>query len=346
MQSLIVPERLKAGDKVATVSLSWGGAGDTDLRWRYETGKRRLEEVFGLEVVEMPTTLAGSEYVYQNPEERAKDFMEAFKDRSIRAIFSCIGGDDSIRMLPYIDFDVIHKNPKIFLGYSDSTIAHFICRKAGIRSYYGPSILAEFAENVEIFPYTLNSIVETLFEPKLLGVVDASSEWTGEIIPWEEDKKQQKKQMKPNLGYELLQGEGIVTGPLIGGCMDVLEMMKGTCIWPELSEFEGAVLFFETSEDIPSPEFICYWLRNYGAAGILHKINGILWGKPYQEIYHEEYKEVIHKVIYEELGLTKLPILYNATFGHNEPMMVLPYGAMARIDCSEKTFELLEPGTK
>lgn len=346
MQTLIVPEHLKPGDKVATVSLSWGGAGDENLRWRYETGKQRLEEIFGLEVVEMPTTLAGSDYVYRHPQERAKDFMEAFRDPSIRAIFSCIGGDDSIRMLPYIDFDIIHKNPKIFLGYSDSTIAHFICRKAGIRSYYGPSILAEFAENIEIFPYTQNSIVNTLFETKQLGVINCSSEWTDERIAWEEAKKNQRKQMKANQGYELLQGEGIVSGPLIGGCMDVIEFVKGTCLWPELSEFEGAILFLETSEETPSPEYICYWLRNYGAAGILNKIHGILWAKPYQAIYYEEYKEVIHKVIYEELGLRKLPILYNATFGHNEPMMVLPYGAMARINCSEKTFEVLEPGTR
>lgn len=346
MQTLIVPQHLKAGDKVATVSLSWGGAGDENLRWRYEIGKKRLQEEFGLEVVEMPTTLAGTEYVYKHPEQRAKDFMGAFEDSSIRAIFSCIGGDDSIRMLPYIDFDVIRKNPKIFLGYSDSTVAHFICRKAGIRSYYGPSILAEFAENIEIFPYTRKSIKDTLFEPKLLGVVDACSEWTGEIIPWEESKKSQRKQMQANLGYELLQGEGIVSGPLIGGCIDVLEFMKGTCLWPEPTEFDGAILFFETSEETPSPDNIRYWLRNYGALGILHKVKGILWGKPYQETYYEDYKEVIHNVIYEELGLTKLPILYNATFGHNEPMMVLPYGAMARIDCGQKTFELLEAGTR
>ena len=60
--NLIKPKRLKPGDKVATISLSWGGAGDTDILWRYEIGKKRLEEEFGLEVVEMPHTLSGTEY--------------------------------------------------------------------------------------------------------------------------------------------------------------------------------------------------------------------------------------------------------------------------------------------
>lgn len=62
MLNLVKPQRLKLGDKVATVSLSWGGAGDIDLLWRYNVGKKRLEEEFGLEVVEMPNTLKGSDY--------------------------------------------------------------------------------------------------------------------------------------------------------------------------------------------------------------------------------------------------------------------------------------------
>jgi muramoyltetrapeptide carboxypeptidase LdcA involved in peptidoglycan recycling len=56
--------------------------------------------------------------------------MDALKDPSIKAIISSIGGEESIRLLPYIDFDVIKNNPKIFMGYSDSTITHFMFRKA------------------------------------------------------------------------------------------------------------------------------------------------------------------------------------------------------------------------
>ena len=64
----------------------------------------------------------------------------------IDGIVSTIGGDDSIRLLPYIDPNVIRNNPKVFMGYSDATV-HGFCRRAGLVSFYGPSIMAGFAES-------------------------------------------------------------------------------------------------------------------------------------------------------------------------------------------------------
>ncbi len=345
MLALNKPEKLKRGDRVATVSLSWGGAGDDGLRWRYELGKRRLVEQFGLEVVEMPHTLAGAAHVYNHPEKRAEDLMRAFADPSIKAVFSCIGGDDSVRMLPYINFDVIAKNPKIFMGYSDSTITHFICLKAGVSSIYGPSILAEFAENIKMFDYTAESLIKTLFQAEPLGLIPAADQWTGERIEWTEDNKNTAKKLLPNPGYEWLQGEGTVQGPLIGGCIEVMEMIKGTALWPDMHQFDGAVLFFETSEDMPEPDYIKYWLRNYGSQGILQKASAMLFAKPYQGKYYDEYKDVIIKVL-SELGLGKLPVVYNMTFGHNQPMFCIPYGAMAKVECDNKTFSILEPAVR
>ena len=83
---LIKPKRLQAGDIVATVSPSWGGAGDPEIRWRYDQGVKRLEEVFGLTVVPMPNSLKGCEFIYNNPEARAEDLMTAFKDTRVKAI--------------------------------------------------------------------------------------------------------------------------------------------------------------------------------------------------------------------------------------------------------------------
>ena len=135
---MIKAEKLDRGDKVAVVSLSWGGAGDEKFRDRYEIGKKRVEELFGLNVIEMPNSLKGSEYLDKHPEARAEDLMNAFKNKEIKAIFSNIGGDDTLRLLPYIDFDVIKNNPKIFMGYSDTTVNHFMCYKACLL-YTSPS---------------------------------------------------------------------------------------------------------------------------------------------------------------------------------------------------------------
>ena len=340
------PNMLKPGDKVATISLSWGGAGDDDIRWRYEIGKKRLQDEFGLEVIEMPNTLKGTEYLYNHPEKRAEDLMMAFKDSSIKAIFSCIGGYESVRILPYIDYEIIKNNPKVFIGYSDSTVTHFICLKAGISSFYGPSILAEFAENVSMFDYTKYWINKTLFNDVFLGEIQSSPIWTSEYLPWTEENKLIKRSVKNNDGYELLQGKGIVEGQLIGGCIEVLEMIKGTELWPRIEEFENSILFFETSEEKPEPKHLEYWLRNYGTMGILQKVNGIIFGKPYDNLYYEEYKNVILKVVREELKLENLPILYNMNFGHTAPMFTIPYGAMAEIDCDLHTFSIMESGVK
>ena len=151
---MIKPARLKKGDKVAIVSLSSGIAGDTLFYHRYELGKKRLEDNFGLNVITMPNALLGSEELYLHPELRAKDLMDAFKDKEIKAIFCNLGGDDTVRLLPYIDYEIIKNNPKIFMGYSDTTINHFMLQKAGIVSYYGPCVMAELAENVEMHKYT------------------------------------------------------------------------------------------------------------------------------------------------------------------------------------------------
>jgi muramoyltetrapeptide carboxypeptidase LdcA involved in peptidoglycan recycling len=290
----------------------------------------------------MPNTLKGSEYLYQHPEERAKDLMDAFAKPDIKGIFSCIGGDESIRMLPYIDFNIIRENPKVFLGYSDTTVAHFMCMKAGISSFYGASILAEFAENIRIFEYTEKYIHKVLFSTEPIGEVKAAPEWTGERLEWTQENKSVAKFMQKNNEYEFLQGVGKVQGHLIGGCMEVMEMIKGTVLW-DAKNFNGSILFFETSEDMPEPNLVKYWLRNYGAQGILNKVKGIIWGKPYQGKYYEEYKAVI-KTVMKEFGVEHLPLVYNMTFGHNEPMMCLPYGAIAEIDCDNRGFSILESG--
>lgn len=341
--NLIKPRKLNKGDKVATVSLSWGGAGDEDILWRYNRGKERLENLFGLKVVEMTNTLKGSEFIYSNPQKRAEDLMNAFEDKSIKAIFSCIGGDESIRMLPYIDFEVIKNNPKIFIGYSDTTITHLICLKAGVSSFYGASVLNEFAENVKMHDYTVKYIHKVLFNNETIGRIESSKYWTSEYLPWIEENKFTERNLLENTEYELLQGKGTVQGRLIGGCIEVLEMAKQTFIWPEENSWKNTILFIETSEDMPEPQYVEYWLRNYGSQGILNKIKGIIWGKPYDNKYYEEYKSAIYKVL-NELGLNELPVLYNMNFGHTQPMIVLPYGAMAEIDCHEKSFSILECG--
>ncbi|MFC4559040.1 S66 peptidase family protein [Virgibacillus kekensis] len=340
---LIKPEKLQPGDKVATISPSWGGAGDPELKWRYEQAIQRLKKVFELEVVPMPNSLKGTDFVYENPKARAEDLMNAFQDKSIKGIIANIGGDDSIRLLPYIDFGVIRSNPKIFMGFSDVTIPHLFCLKAGVTSFYGPAIMTDFAENVKMDPYTVEMVKRSLFSNSAIGEIPPAKKWTSERLEWTEENKDKQRPMHENLGYEILQGNGVVRGRLMGGCIEVLEFAKSTDIWPENKHWKDSILFFETSEEKPEPALLTYWLRNYAAQGILHKAKGIVVGKPKDEQYYEEYKESIRQVMYE-YKLESLPILYNLNFGHTEPKCVFPYGVMAEINCDRESFSIIESG--
>ena len=342
---MIKPKLLKKGDKIAVVSLSWGGLGDEDLIHKYYIAKERLENNFGLEVVAMPNALKGSEFVYNHPELRAKDLMNAFKDETIKGVFCAIGGDDSIRLLPYIDYEVIKNNPKIFMGYSDTTISHFMLNKAGVVSYYGPSVMCEFGEYVKMFDYTKEAVENILFKDTENYYVKSSEYWSNDHVSWDEDNINiQKKLIREEHGYEVLSGTGKATGQLLGGCIDVFPMMLETEIWPKVDEWKNKILLIETSEEKMPPNYLLYYLRNLGVQGILNNINGIIVGKPIGETYYEEYKEIYLKVL-KEFDCEDLPIIYNVNIGHAFGTGLLPLGINYEIDLDAKTIRFLESAT-
>lgn len=344
---MIKPKRLQKGDKVAIVSLSRGMLGEEIFIHKYELAKKRLEE-YGLEAIAMPNALKGVDYLYEHPEARAQDLMDAFRDRSIKAIFNAIGGDDTIRLLPYIDFDVIKNNPKIFTGMSDTTTNHFMMYKAGLVSYYGLSVMGNIAEYVSINEYTKDALEKTLFEPQPTFDIPCSDfcSYDKDKIWWKEENMNQATPRFPNTGYEILQGEGKATGELLGGCIDVFPELLGTSLWPTLEEWKGKLLLLETSE-VDMDEMVFSWfLRNFHAQGILNVISGIVVGKPAFEEKLEKYKAVLKQVVGFEAKRPDLPILYNVNVGHAYPIGVFPLGVKYEIDCENKKFTLLEPATE
>jgi muramoyltetrapeptide carboxypeptidase LdcA involved in peptidoglycan recycling len=337
---------LKKGNTVAIVSLSWGGLGDESLIHKYYIAKERLERDFGLNVITMPNALKGSEFVYNHPELRAKDLMDALKDDDIDAIFCAIGGSDSIRILPYIDYDVIKNNPKIFMGYSDTTVSHFIFNRAGVVSFYGPAIMSEFGEYVKMFDYTKDAVNNILFKDTTHYEIKSSPYWSKDYVAWKEDNMSvQKKLDKEEHGYEVLSGLGKITGELLGGCIDVFPMINGTCIWPNRDEWKDKIMLLETSDEKMSPDYLLLYMRNLGAQGILNNIKGIIVGKPQDEKYYEEYKEVYLKVL-KEFKCENLPIIYNINIGHAFGTGILPLGIKYEVDLDNKTIKLLESATK
>lgn len=345
---MIKPPQLLPGDTVATISLSWGGPGT--YPHRYEAGKRQLQEAFGVQVVETHYALRDADWLYRNPQARAEDFNEAFADPSIQGIISTIGGEESIRLLPYIDLDIISANPKVFMGYSDTTISHFACLRAGVVSFYGPAIMAGFGENGGLLPYMEESVRRTLFQAEPIGLVQPNTAgWTVEMLSWATPALQnQRRTLQPSTGWRWLQGRGVARGPLIGGCIEVLDWLRGTAFWPSPETWHNALLFLETSEEAPSPEAVQRMVRCLAAVGVLEQAGAILFGRPGGNIsaeQHVAYDAMLRQTVANEYGLADLPIITNMDFGHTDPIMVLPYGVEAEIECNQQTFRILESAT-
>ena len=144
------PNNLKKGNNVAIISSSRGTIGEKFARHEVELGIKRMKE-FNLNPIFMPNSLKGIKYLSDHPEKRAEDFKNAFEDKNIHAVFTAIGGVDTYKIIPYLVNDEIfmnsiRNNVKIFTGYGDATINHFMLFKCGIVSFYGPNLLCDFAE--------------------------------------------------------------------------------------------------------------------------------------------------------------------------------------------------------
>jgi muramoyltetrapeptide carboxypeptidase LdcA involved in peptidoglycan recycling len=340
---LIKPPSLKPGDVVATISLSSGFAGA--VPHRYAAGKTQLEQTFGLRVVEAPNSQRDADFIYRNPQARVDDLHWALTNDDVAGIVSNIGGSESVRLLPLLDFDLISRHPKVFMGFSDTTVQLMAHLHAGVVAFHGPSLLTDLAENCGIHPYTEDAIRRVLFSAEPAGRMTPSPEWTEHYLDWGDPENQSKRRIfAPNPGWTWVQGEGpAMTGPLIGGCVEVLEFLKGTEWWPSADRWKGAVLYLETSEQVPSPSRVEYWLRNYGSQGILASVSAILLGRPYQYplVTKLQLFDAAQKVL-AEFDREDLPVVADLDFGHTSPQFVLPNGCSVRVDPSRETIELVE----
>lgn len=338
MKEFIKPERLRPGDTVATISISGGRAGDADMLWRYELGKKRLEDIFGLRVIETPHALMGSEYLYSHPEDRVADLHWALENPEVKGIITNMGGDDSYRLLPYLDYELIRSHPKIYMGFSDITTTCCCFAHAGVMNYYGPGILTPIAQPGRLDEYTENAMRKALFSGETIGRVEPCRRYTP--IEWR-DLPESDIPWQDNPGYQLIQGHGKVRGRLIGGCMGPLQQIMGTEVFPGRELWEGSIMFIENLSPYNSALAALHGWRALAAGGALDVCAGLI-----TPAMGNEEREVLLKVLKHEVHREDLPVLSNVDFGHRTPMTVLPVGAMAEVDCDSLTFTILESGVK
>lgn len=343
-----MPSPLKPGDKVAIISPSSGMP--FLFPWVYKQGLNRIRETFKLVPVEFPTACQSPEYLSQNPEARANDINQAFADPSIKGVIATIGGIDQIRILPYLDKELITHNPKIFMGYSDCTNLHLFLWNLGIVSYYGGAVMTQFAMGGGMHDYTIDSISKSLFHTPI-GHVSAAAEYSDADLDWADESNLNKKRpMYPSEGWYWHNTQGqIIEGRLWGGCLEILDLHLSVRRYlPPFEKFDNTVLFLETSEELPSEGFVYRFIAALAEIGVLERFKAILMAYPKAQFCGRLPPEGRDAFIVNQRNAVKnalddykvaLPVIFNMNFGHTDPQIIVPNGGNIRIDCAAKTIE-------
>ena len=338
---------------VGIVSLSSGIIGEEFIQFEVEIGLRRLRE-YGLKVKFMPNALKGIDYIRDHPEKRAEDLLQAFRDPEIDMILCAIGGDDTFRLLPYLfDHDELREavSQKVFLGFSDTTINHFMLHKVGLNTFYGQSFLTDVCElGPEMLPYSRRYFEELISTGGIREIVP-SDIWYGERERFTPDQVGKELTSHPDRGFELLQGPAVFSGKILGGCIDSMyDFFNGELyadmpllcekygLFPALEDWRGRILLLESSEEKMPPEKYRRALEYFKEKGVFDVVSGVLVGKPMDETYVEEYKRHLIDVI----GDPRLPVVCNINIGHAEPRCIIPFGVEAVVDVEKQVIRFLD----
>jgi len=330
---MIKPRKLEIGDTIALISPSSNLA--NLFPHRVERAKNFLEEM-GFKVKLFP---------YQKfPRKKAKQIIECFKNKEIKAIICTIGGETANQTLKYLDFSIIRANPKIFCGYSDISVLHYaILSQAGLTTFYGPCAMTQLGEYPKPINYTIEYFRKAVMEG-YIGKVKPSDKWTDEVLDWskKEDLKRERK-MEINRGFEWIK-KGKAEGKIIGGCLPSIMHLRGTMFWPS---HKNKILFLETSEsynivDGQSIEEVSVYLTDLELNGIFEEIKGLIMGRPYG--YSKEQRKIFKELLNDFFENYTFPILYGVDIGHTDPQITIPLNVKVKIDSDGDLFEIIEKG--
>ena len=333
-------QKLKRGDKVAIVSPSFPASG----MWAHvhQLGIERLKNVFGLEPVEYPAMAKADATV----EEKAQDLVSAFSNQDIKAVIATIGGDIQVTYIKNLKPEAFVGNPKPFFGYSDNShFANFLFLN-GIPSYYGASLFTQFAMQGEMDEYTVKYIKHALFEEGEFELLPSET-YNDMGLDWGDPELLKEKRIHESSNGWFWDGEQNAEGLLWGGCVEsVDEMLRHGVTIPSLEQFKGIVLMLETSEEIPTADYVGRVIRAFGERGVLSNVTGVLMGRPKawefdkpatlkgKEVYRAKQRETVLQMVRKYNK--NIPVVQNLNFGHTDPQIPMPYGGRVRIVATGK----------
>ncbi len=297
MTNILFPPKLRPGDTIGIVSPA-----SPMIEERLEKGiaylqKRGFRVLVGEHVHDRWGYLAGTD------EARAADLHAMFANPDVKAIMSTRGGYGTPRLLRLLDYDLIGRNPKILVGYSDlTTLQLAIFAQTGLVTFSGPMVAVEMGKGID--PFT-----EAHFWPHLLAGETYSA------FPSVEDAPLVR--VRP----------GKATGRLLGGCLSMVNPLLGT---PYQPDFEGSILVLEDVGE--EPYRIDRYLSQFRAAGILEQVAGIIFSQFVDCEPGENPSLTLDEILEGYTRDLRIPIVKNFLYGHQDKKLTVPLGALVTLD--------------
>jgi muramoyltetrapeptide carboxypeptidase len=306
---ILKPPALKKGDVIGIVS----PASSPDDFTRIEQGVKYLESL-GYRVKLGKHIFKRYGYLSSTDDERADDLNEMFADEKVKAIICVRGGYGTPRLLDKVDYNLIKKKQKIFVGYSDITALQLaIFKKTGLVTFSGPMLAVDIYSNFDSF-------AEDFFWRILTS-------------------REKKIEIKNPNGVELnTLKSGKATGTLLGGNLSLIASIMGTKYQPS---FNGSVLVIEDIGE--EPYRIDRYLSQLKNSGVLYKINACILGQFTDCAPKEPEKSLTLEQIFNDyLGNLKIPVISNLSYGHIPQKLTLPLGARVRVDAKRQKITIIE----
>ena len=310
----IKPPALKRGDLVALFNPS--GFADDALIQRATVNL----ETLGFRVMHAAHLRASRGNTAGTIGQRLTDLHTLFGNREVRALWAARGGSGTAQLLPYIDYGLVARNPKVVIGYSDLTsLLLALYAKSGLVTFHGPVASSGFT------PFTVSQLEAVLIEGRATHLMSTADDHAKRAVN------------EPHFAQRVLNG-GSAEGTLLGGNLLVLTSMVGT---PYLPDTRNALLFLEEISE--APYRIDRMLTQLEQSGMLNKVRGAMLGVFVKcEPAAGEESLVLSQALTDHFSARPIPSAYGLSFGHIASQWVLPIGVRARFDADARTVRLLE----
>ncbi|MGM0410337.1 MAG: S66 peptidase family protein [Bacillota bacterium] len=279
---------------------------------KLEKGIKFLKD-WGLKVQEAPHLREVRGYLAGEDKERAADLHEFFSNNNIDAIWCAGGGYGTPRLLQILDYDLIKKNPKPFIGYSDITALHLAFNKfANLITFHGPMIATELGDNPD--EITIESIKKILFNDYTIDFLKEFKLDELEII-----------------------NSGIAEGEITGGNLALLAATIGT---PYELQTDNKLLFIEDiGEEAYSIDRMLSQLKN---AAKLDNLAGLIIGN-FTDSKAKSYDPslTVDEIINDYFADKKYPIIRHFPFGHDKTQLTIPLGVRAKLDTLNNSLKII-----